>query len=161
MLPPGDHVNIDSANTLPRFWPLLFPATYLLHIAEEYWCGERFFNWASRVTGINLTEQAFLEINAAALTIMLLMSAMAYSRPTFQWIVIPMSTAVSLNGVAHLLGTIFSRSYSPGLVTGVLLWIPLGAFTLYRARGTGRYWAGVILGIILHGLVTLVALMSR
>jgi hypothetical protein len=154
-------VNAETVGTLPRFWPLLFPATYLLHIAEEYWCGERFFNWASRIAGINLTEQAFLEINAAALTIMLLMAGMAFSRPTFQWIVIPMSTAVSINGVAHLLGTIFSRSYSPGLVTGVLLWIPLGVFTLYRARETGRYWAGVMLGVILHGLVTLAALMSR
>ena len=153
-------MNTGPVKTLPRFWPLLFPATYLLHIAEEYLCGERFFNWASRISGINLTEQAFLEINAAAWTIMMLISAMAFSRPTFQWIVIPMSTAVTINGVAHLLGTIFSRSYSPGLVTGVLLWIPLGAFTLYRARGTGRYWAGVILGVILHGLVTLVAIIS-
>ena len=153
-------MNTGSVKTLPRFWPLLFPATYLLHIAEEYWCGERFFNWASRVSGINLTELAFLEINAAAWTIMLLMSAMAFSRPTFQWIVIPMSTAITINGVAHLLGTIISHSYSPGLVTGFLLWIPLGVFTLYRTRETGRYWAGVILGVVLHGLVTLVALMS-
>lgn len=40
---------------------LLFPCTYLVHIAEERWCGELFFNWLNRVAGAKMTEHSFLD----------------------------------------------------------------------------------------------------
>jgi hypothetical protein len=148
---------------LPRAWPLLFPLTYLFHIAEEYWCGERFFNWASRLSGIDLTEQAFLGINAAAWSAMLLATLPALWLGRMRWVVIPLAAAVLLNGIAHVVASVLSASYSPGLVTGLMLWVPLGAVTLVRARdivGRDVYWLGVAVGLLLHGLVTLAAVTS-
>jgi hypothetical protein len=131
-----------------------------LHIAEEYWCGERFFNWASRVAGINMTEDAFLGINQFAWIVMFLGCVVATLAPEMRWLVVAFASAVSLNGVAHLLASIFTWSYSPGVVTGLLLWIPLGVFTLVRARGRVSrvgYLVGILLGFGLHTLVTLTA----
>ena len=122
-------------NGTPRFpfaWPLLFPLTYLFHVAEEYWCGERFFNWASRLSGVSLTEQTFLAINAVAWSAMLLASLLALWLSAMRWVVIPLAAAVLLNGTAHLMASVLSVSYSPGLVTGLVLWVPLGAVTLVR-----------------------------
>ena len=145
---------------LPRLWPLLFPLTYLLHIAEENYCGERFYNWASRLSGIHLTEQAFLQLNAIAWIVMTIACLMAVWK-TISVIVIPLATVVLLNGTLHVAGTIFSATYSPGLVTGLLLWIPLGIMTLWQIHkivSRGRFWIGVASGIVLHGLVSLAAI---
>ena len=130
---------------LPRLWPLLFPLTYLLHIAEEYYCGERFYNWASRLSGIRMTEQAFLQLNAIFWCAMTLICFVAIWKTAASVMVIPLATAVLLNGTLHLVGTIFSASYSPGLVTGLTLWIPLGILTLRQTKpivGRGKFWIG-------------------
>ena len=149
---------------LPRVWPLLFPLTYLAHVAEEYWCGGGFYNWLSRFAGVGLTRELFLELNAIAWAVMLLISLLAIAVASMRWAVIPLATAVFVNGLAHAVGSIISASYSPGLFTGLLLWVPLGAYTLRRAYGIWSrkvYFAAIFLGLALHAAVTLSALASR
>ncbi len=45
-------------------WILLFPATYLAHIAEEYWGG--FAARTAELAGLAVPEAAFLAANAAS-----------------------------------------------------------------------------------------------
>ncbi len=71
---------------------------------------------------------------------------------------------VFINGVAHVAGTIWTKTYSPGMVSGAALWIPLGAATFYRARGgvTRRsFIAGVLAGAGIHAVLFLVLLSFR
>jgi hypothetical protein len=45
-----------------------------------------------------------------------------------------LGTITTVNGVGHLAGSLATRSYSPGLVSGVTVWTPLGLFSVVRAR---------------------------
>jgi Protein of unknown function with HXXEE motif len=45
-----------------------------------------------------------------------------------------MGTITAINGVGHLAGSLATRSYSPGLVSGITVWTPLGLFAVVRAR---------------------------
>jgi uncharacterized iron-regulated membrane protein len=69
-----------------------------------------------------------------------------------------------INGVLHLLGTLASRSYSPGLVSGLLVWIPLGVFTLQRARHSVKpkiFWRGLAVGVVIHAFVIVLTFFER
>ena len=66
-------------------WIWLFPATYALHIAEEYWGGEGFAAWVSRFARTPLTEDLFLLLNAIGLTAMVFCTALAASG-TGRWL---------------------------------------------------------------------------
>ncbi len=155
MQPPTSNLN------LPRLWPLLFPLTYLVHIAEEYWCGGGFYNWA-RVLGMQNNGARFLQINAAAWTVMALLCSLAVAVVRMRWVMLSFAAAVALNGAAHTVASIVTVSYSPGLFSGLLLWLPLGIYTLGRANaGMNRrsYWGAIAWGLVMHSLVTLFALL--
>ena len=53
-----------------RTW--LFPATYLVHIAEEFWAPLTFYVWASEFAGVRLTAQLFLVANTPSLALVIL-----------------------------------------------------------------------------------------
>ena len=140
---------------MKRYWPLLLPATYLAHIAEEYFGG--FPVWASHFLKFHLTDETFLTINAVAWLLMLFASVISI-RLGLLWLMVPFATAIFINGWAHVIMSTITRSYSPGVVTGLLLWIPLGTATLagsYRHISHRLFWIGVAMGIFLHLIVTL------
>ncbi len=69
-------------------------------------------------------------------------------------------TVVLINGLVHAIASVVTFSYSPGLVSGLLLFIPLGAITLRRAReqvNRRTFRAGVIVGLVMHAVVVLLA----
>ncbi len=146
---------------LPRLWPLLFPLTYLVHIAEEYWCGGGFYNWA-RVLGMHMNGGRFLQINAVAWSVMALLCLLAVAVARMRGVTLSFAAAVSLNSAAHTIASIVTASYSPGLFSGLLLWLPLGLYTLRRAyAGMNRrvYWGAIAWGLVMHSLVTFFALL--
>jgi hypothetical protein len=140
-------------------WVWLFPATYLAHVAEEYWGGEGFPRWISRVAGAALSEEAFLTLNALAWVVMVVAIA-AVARGLWRWPLVAFGLVVLLNALLHAGGSVITRSYSPGLVTGLLLWLPLGAVTLRRARrevSRRTFAVGVMAGLLAHAVVSLLA----
>ena len=141
-----------------RLLCLLLPVTYAAHIDEEYWGG--FPGWASAQTGLAMTESVFLSLNTFFFGVMVVGVVAALLAKPAQWVLIPLGTAVLINGAGHLAASIITRSYSPGLVTGVLLWIPLGLSIIRAARAIWpkrRVLAGVLTGALLHVLVPLSA----
>ena len=143
-----------------EMWIWLFPATYVLHIIEEYRGG--FHLWLSRVAGVDLSREDFLAINVIALVVMTAGTA-------FAWVgVAPglpsaFATVITINGLLHLSGSLLTQSYSPGVVTGMLLWLPLGVYGLRRSRrelALAQFAGGVIIGVLLHVLVSAIALLS-
>jgi hypothetical protein len=139
---------------------VLFPLTFALHIAEEYWGGPGFPVYASRLSGFHLSEGAFLLANAVFWLLMSGAVAAALYRQS-AWLIVGLGVVVLINGTLHLAGTILGSAYSPGLFSGVLIWGPLGLFTVLRARrhlDRGTFRAGVVAGIVAHALVPVVAL---
>ena len=150
-------------NELPfvrrRLWPLLFPATYLVHIAEEYWGGEGFYRWIARIGGSGLTAERFLALNALAWAVMFVVCAAAVLLPNLRWPGVAFGTVVLLNGAAHVVASFATVTYSPGVVSGALLWIPLGAITLYDSYGRAKlthFVMAVAVGLALHAIVSVV-----
>jgi hypothetical protein len=140
-------------------WIWLFPATYLIHAMEEYWCGEGFYRWAVRIFGRELTPEQFITINSFGWLLMTGAVIVFRKTPSVRWVTIAFATVVFINGLAHLLGSILTWTYSPGVVSGLLLWVPLGAATFYRARGrvTRRsFVAGLLAGAAIHAALFLV-----
>lgn len=142
--------------------PLWFPATYLLHATEEYCCGETFPAWISRLAGVHFTAEGFLWLNGIAMVAMLVAARLA-ALPRTRWLLAALATVVVINAMAHLVGSLATWSYSPGVVTGTLLWLPLGATTLHRARtelSRRGLCGGIAAGILAHGAVSGVVLAS-
>ena len=136
----------------------LFPVTYLIHILEEWFGG--FVAWFARVLGAGLTEGAFLSLNAAALVGMTVGVALAYSFGRMRWLFVSFGTVTLINAAAHVAASIATVSYSPGVLSGALLWLPLGFVTVRAGRGALKrrsFVAGIIVGVLMHAAVTLSA----
>lgn len=148
---------------LPVSWPLLFPLTYLIHIAEEYFAAEGFPEWSARYLNFRLTPERFLELNGIAWIAVCMASLIVLWRASARWVLVPLATVTAINGCAHAVASIATMSYSPGVISGVMLWIPLGVFTLrrgYQDLSSRLFWMGIGVGIVLHGVVTVLALGS-
>ena len=141
-------------------WVWLFPLTYLIHIAEEQWGGEGFPAWVARFGGVPFTPANFLALNVGACLLMTVGLVLVLRFRAMRWLLCSFATVVLLNGLAHLAASLLTASYSPGLISGLLLWAPLGAAALARLRSrlTGRsFWSGVTVGLLMHAVVALLA----
>jgi hypothetical protein len=140
-------------------WAWLFPLTYLVHIAEEYWGG--FPAWIARFWGVESSSGNFLSWNGGALVMMAVGVWLVLKTKSYRWLLVSYATVVLINGLVHAGASALTKSYSPGLISGLLLFIPLGVHTLFwRARrrvNRRTFRAGVIVGFLMHMFVFLLA----
>lgn len=138
----------------------LFPLTYALHLCEEYWGGEGFPRWISRLADVSFTNQEFLVLNSLAMVFMTVGATLIFKH-NWRWLLIALGGVVFINGSLHLVFSIVTWSYSPGLISGVLCWMPLGLFTIYRQwtlASRPSFFIGVFLALGLHSMVSLLML---
>ena len=138
----------------------LFPAAYVAHLAEELWAGPGFPAWFEHVAGRPLPLRAFVAINAVALTAMVAGTAVAVRREQNGWIAVAIATIVATNALLHVAGSVLTGTYSPGLITGIVLYLPLGQLLMIRALHQvepRRFTTGVAAGVAIHAIVSLVA----
>lgn len=136
----------------------LFPATYAVHIAEEHFGG--FPGWFSRTFDANLTVAGFIAINTVGFAVIFMAAMGARARPELRGLLPALATAVMVNGSLHVILGALTRSYSPGAVSGLLLWVPLGALTLHACRSAlprTTFWTGVLAGLALQAAAFLAA----
>ena len=151
--------NILSFNAPDAFWIWLFPVTYLIHMTEEY--GGGFSAHLSKTRGFSLTSLRFFSISAAGLVLMIVGIVLAERFKFPQLLLVIYGAAVFTNGLSHAASGAMKGEYNPGLVTGVLLWVPQGALTLARLTGTmsgGRLLTGIVIGIGVQLSATLLSL---
>ena len=80
--------------------------------------------------------------------------------PEFAWFLAAFATMVTLNAVLHVVGSLATASYSPGLVTGVLLFLPVGTAALVHCRrvlAPQRFLMAAVAGIVVHAGVIVIA----
>ena len=143
-----------------RWWPLLLPASYLLHLFEEWFCGEGFAVWTERALGQPVSTTRFLILNGVVWPLFAVLTLAAIRRPSLAWFLTSFGTLVVINAVLHGLGSLASSSYSPGLVTGLLLYLPIGTFAIRRGLQqlpAGAFARAVFLGVAAHIVVALIA----
>ena len=136
----------------------LLPAAYALHILEEWYAG--FSEWVALVVGAPLPRAAFIVINAIAMALAIAATRASTRREHYGWAGIAVASILFVNALAHVLGTAITRTYSPGLITGLVLYVPIAGLVLLRAStqaASGAFLRGVVVGIALHAVVFLIA----
>ena len=131
------------------FWTWIFPVTYLIHIAEEYWGGEGYSSYLLRLRGITLSPTRFLAGQAVAFVLMMIGVILAKHLKLRNQMIVILGSVVFVNGLTHCVQTVAHGQYVPGLFTAILLWLPLGIATLLRFKKlrTRSYWISVALGV--------------
>lgn len=137
----------------------LFVVAYAAHIVEE-WLGG-FPEWLALVAGEPLPREAFAIINAIAMVLLIAATHAATRSESSGWMAIAIAALLLVNGLLHIFGSIATGTYSPGLFTSVIFYLPLGQLALLRAWDQAPhalFWRGVVTGLAIHALVSLVAL---
>ncbi len=137
----------------------LLPAAVLLHQLEEWFWG--FPAWVSAALGRELTAERFLLVNAVGLALFVAGSLAARGSPRMAWIGVSLAALAGLNGLLHPVASLVAGSYSPGTVTGLLLYVPVSVLVLRSsaARLSKAVFAGAVaVGILVHALATYSAL---
>lgn len=155
-----DNENALSDRSL-TFWSWLFPLTYLLHIAEELWGGEGYSAYLKRLRGVELPQTEFLVGQAIGMALIIagILLARRFNFP--RQLLVILGTVVFINGLSHLSTSLFHREYGPGLITGVLIWIPFGIVTLIRFKrsiSSFRYWLYVATGVAINAVIAILTL---
>lgn len=149
----------SKTESLVGFWTVLFPATYAVHIAEEFWGG--FTEFTAKLGWLVLSDTEFLIGNALFFVSMCIGLIWARSRPSGGLFIVVLGVVVIVNVMLHIGGSLLSMDYSPGLISGLLLWLPLGIIALERSHRTlpiSSFRVGVLLGLIAHAVVPVVGL---
>lgn len=142
------------------WWLLALPASYLLHLGEEWWGGEGFAAWTARAVGSPVSTTRFLVLNGIVWPLFLALTVTAIFGRRLTWFPTAFATVILVNASLHVLGTLATSSYSPGLVTGVLLYVPSGIATLVfssRSLAPAAFRAAVVVGVLIHALVIVIA----
>lgn len=138
----------------------LYPATLLAHLAEEYWAGRALADSPQSIKGVNLTPARFLGLTGLG-TMLVVAGIVIAQRFHFpQMMLVILGIFVLINGISHTITSMLKAQYNPGVVTGLLLWVPLGALTISRLKSTviwQRYWTGIAIGIAIHVVVSILA----
>lgn len=132
----------------------LFPAAYSVHILEEWFGG--FPEWLAVATGEPLPRTAFIAINLVGLAVTIAAARASTEREEHGWMAIALATIVLVNTLAHVLASIFTGTYSPGLFSSVILYLPLGQLAILRAWSQASPQAlrrGMVAGVALHALL--------
>jgi hypothetical protein len=107
-------------------WVPLFLVS--LHLIEEFVWPGGFGEWYRRVypeRGASLTPRFLVWINILLVVMSLGAAVLRTSENGIRlWLIV--ASIAAANGVFHILATIRRREYSPGVVTGALLYLPFG-----------------------------------
>jgi hypothetical protein len=144
-----------SRNTL---WFWFFPITLLIHLSEEFWAGEGFLSWNARSTGAVFSITKFFTLVTIGFILVLVGVVLAKHYKRMRWIISALATIFLINGFSHLFATLTQQRYSPGLISGLLLWIPFSIWILlseHRNASKRAFFGGIITGAAIHGIVTL------
>ncbi len=137
---------------------ILLPLALTMHILEEWFGG--FTDWARFNLDLNIDAGQFLFINLIGLVLFTIGATFAYREPRAAWIGVSLTALVGLNAILHAGLSVAVGVYSPGTITGLVLYLPLSVIIFRWAVGhlPGRVVGGAIFfGIGIHLVATLSA----
>ena len=152
--------NSTSAAAI-NFWLWVFPITYLIHIAEEYWGGEGYPAYILRLRGVHMSTTRFLVAQSVGVVLVTIGVILARRFNFPQMMLVILGTIVLVNGITHTATALSILRYGPGLWSSIFIWMPLGLFILVRFRNSvsrKQYWIGIAIGVgvnVVVGILTM------
>src|ERR1700733_15090281 len=114
------------------FWAAL--ASFALHILEEY-CYD-WKTWAQKILKLDVDWNTFYVTNIVVLFFGLCCAEVGWAHPTFS-LIFPAWMLVNAVGF-HIIPYVRSkRKFSPGMITGIFLFLPIGIGSFNVAINTG------------------------
>ena len=147
---------------MDKILPLLIwamPVSFFLHAAEEFFFPGGFIAWFHRYrpkcAGTKTSHYAVIN-GLGFLLILAVAFKLSVSHSGYGGLLIIFGM-LSCNGIfTHLLGAARTRSYSPGMVTSVVLYLPLTMLSYFAVISSGRIdLASLLLYIALSPLLEL------
>lgn len=66
---------------------------------------------------------------------------------------------VAVNGVVHVVGAVVKRRYNPGLVTAVVLFLPLSGITFWKSTAAAasgmQHATGLVVALMIHAILVI------
>jgi hypothetical protein len=142
----GDHVPIDTTFR-EAVW--LFPIAFTLHVAEE---SPRFTTWARIHASAQFTMREYVKIHIAGIISAVFFAALMSRFPNrsliFLFFAFVFGPALFFNTIFHVGATVVTRTYCPGLITALTLYMPV-FYVLSRAVWSENLLRGTAFGAAL------------
>lgn len=121
--------SFDATFAQPSFRDalLLFPLAVVLHVLEEW---PRFPAWARRFASPGYSDRAYVVTHVLAISLAVASTLLVRALPTplvTPFFALVFGPGVLCNALFHAGASVLSRSYCPGALTGLLLYVPLSA----------------------------------
>ena len=145
----------------PKHIAWFLPAVYLLHLLDEYFIGAGFAGWFSMLFKASLSENNFIVINAAGFITVLVIAILYTLGKANNFVLAVVGSLFFINGIIHPLAGLLTATFSPGTITGVIIYLPFGLLVfikIFPLLNEEQRMFSVILAIVLHILVSVVAL---
>ncbi len=142
-------------------WLSLFPLTFLIHFAEEYWVGEGYPAYLFRLRGTRLSEKRFIAFQTLNFGLFVAAGLISYLLNFPEIMVVILSGLVLCNGITHTVTAIWDGRYGPGLISSAFIWIPLGFISIMLMFGhisNTRLAIATLIGFAINGVVALLTL---
>ena len=128
---------------------IAFLAASLLHMGEEYVYPGGFMDLMKRLNprfASLVTVRFALIINGLQLLLCIIALAVGENHPAFS---LSVAGLLLINALIHIVGSIRVKGYTPGVITGVVFYLPLSVHAYYLFWGSGQL-------TFLEGIVSLI-----
>jgi hypothetical protein len=134
----------------------LFCPAFVLHVLEEW---PRFTDWARRHASVRFTQRDYNSIHVAGIAASLLAALLVSRFPNrpvvFLFFAFLFTPAVLFNSIFHVAASVVTRSYCPGALTAVAIYLPLFTVTTMLAfkenlLDMGTLIASLVLAGVFH-----------
>ncbi len=155
--------NQEPTSNIPVVpWLSLFVITYVIHIAEEYWGGEGYSAHLLETKGVYMSPSRFLIVQAIGVALMAAGVLIAKRLRFPNALAVIYGATVLGNAVTHIVSSLRAFEYEPGLISSIVVWIPLGLFTILYFRrymlNAKRFWISIAIGVAINlviGVITI------
>jgi hypothetical protein len=153
-----------------RFWYFVVVLAFALHNLEEAIAASRMLDlMESRGPGYLRAFYSGIDVFTLRTSLLILTvlgllvtvtAARSPTRPGSSYVMLVFGAIIGLNALAHVALTVALRAYMPGLLTALLLTLPVSALLLTLGRrerwvSSPAYWTILPVAVVVHGPVLL------
>jgi len=138
-------------------WSWLFPLSYVIHIAEEYWGGEGYPAYILRLRGVHMSTARFLLAQSVGFFLVTIGVVLARRLKFLPMMLVILGALVAGNAITHTVTALSILSYGPGLISSIFVWGPLGSATMIRYKSAiddrRQYWIAIAIGVAINVVI--------
>jgi len=138
-------------------WAWLFPLSYVIHIAEEYWGGEGYPAYIFKLRGVHMSTTRFLVAQSVGFFLVTIGVLIARRLKFLPMMLVILGSVCATNALTHTVTALSILEYGPGLFSSIFVWGPLGVATIIRfktrIRKQKQYWLAIAIGVGINVVV--------